>query len=75
MADPAAGRPDGFYNAGEHLYELQGQMLRAVRVRVDTGIHTGRMSHPGGLFPGGVPREERSSVKLRAPANVTAGER
>ena len=44
MADPAPGRPHGFYTAAEHLYELQGQLLRAVRVRVDVGIHTGRMS-------------------------------
>jgi uncharacterized protein (DUF885 family) len=44
MAEPAPGKPYGFYTAGERLYELQGQLLRAVRVRVDTGIHTGRMS-------------------------------
>jgi uncharacterized protein (DUF885 family) len=44
MADPAAGRPHGFYTAAEHLYELQGQLLRAVRVRVDVGLHTGRMT-------------------------------
>ena len=44
MAEPASGRPYGFYSAGERLYELQGQLLRAVRVRVDVGIHTGRMS-------------------------------
>ena len=44
MAEPAPGRPHGFYSAGEHLYELQGQLLRSVRVRVDTGIHTGRLS-------------------------------
>jgi uncharacterized protein (DUF885 family) len=44
MAEPVAGRPHGFYTAAEHLYELQGQLLRAVRVRVDIGIHTGRMS-------------------------------
>jgi uncharacterized protein (DUF885 family) len=44
MAEPARGRPYGFYNAAERLYELQGQLLRAVRVRVDVGIHTGRMS-------------------------------
>ncbi|MEO8029573.1 MAG: DUF885 domain-containing protein [Gemmatimonadota bacterium] len=44
MAEPATGKPYGFYTAGERLYELQGQLLRAVRVRVDTGIHTGRMS-------------------------------
>ena len=44
MAQPVAGRPHGFYTAAEHLYELQGQLLRAVRVRVDVGIHTGRMT-------------------------------
>jgi uncharacterized protein (DUF885 family) len=43
MAEPAPGRPHGFYTAAEHFYELQGQLLRAVRVRVDVGIHTGRM--------------------------------
>ena len=44
MAEPAQGRPNGFYDPGERLYELQGQLLRAVRVRVDVGIHTGRMT-------------------------------
>ncbi len=44
MADPAPGRPHGFYTAAERIYELQGQLLRAVRVRVDVGIHTKRMS-------------------------------
>ncbi len=45
MAEPSANRPYGFYTAGEYLYELQGQLLRAVRVRVDVGLHTGRMSY------------------------------
>src|ERR1051325_4310459 len=45
MAEPAPDKPYGFYSAGEYLYELQGQLLRAVRVRVDVGIHTGRMSY------------------------------
>jgi uncharacterized protein (DUF885 family) len=45
MAEPVPGRPHGFYSAAEHLYELQGQLLRAVRVRVDVGLHTGRMSY------------------------------
>jgi uncharacterized protein (DUF885 family) len=48
MAEPAPGRPHGFYSAAEHLYELQGQLLRAVRVRVDVGIHTGRMTYQEG---------------------------
>jgi len=49
MAEPASGRPYGFYSAGERIYELQGQLLRAVRVRVDVGIHTGRMSYDDAL--------------------------
>jgi uncharacterized protein (DUF885 family) len=44
MAEPVAGHAYGFYSAAERLYELQGQLLRAVRVRVDIGIHTGRLS-------------------------------
>jgi uncharacterized protein (DUF885 family) len=49
MAEPVAGKPHGFYTAAEHLYELQGQLLRAVRIRVDVGIHTGRMSFDEGV--------------------------
>ena len=44
MAEPLADRPYGFYSAGEYLYELQGQLLRAARVRIDVGLHTGRMT-------------------------------
>ena len=44
MAEPGPGRPHGFYTPAEHLYELRGQLLRAVRVRVDVGLHTGRMT-------------------------------
>lgn len=44
MATPAPDRPNGFYNAGEYLFALQGQLLRAARVRIDVGLHTGRMS-------------------------------
>ena len=44
MAEPKPNHKYGFYSAGEYLYELQGQLLRAVRIRVDVGIHTGRMT-------------------------------
>jgi len=44
MAEATPDSPYGFYNPGEYLYQLQGQLLRAVRVRVDVGLHTGRMS-------------------------------
>ena len=44
MAEPAPNHKYGFYSPGEYLYELQGQLLRAVRIRVDVGLHTGRMT-------------------------------
>jgi len=44
MAEPVADHKYGFYSAGEYLYELQGQLLRAVRIRVDVGLHTRRMT-------------------------------
>lgn len=44
MAEAAPERPDGFYTPAELMYMLQGQLMRAVRVRVDTGIHSGRMT-------------------------------
>ena len=43
MAEPVAGRPHGFYSPAERMYEIQGQLLRAARVRIDVGLHTGRM--------------------------------
>jgi uncharacterized protein (DUF885 family) len=42
-AQPAAA--NGFYTPEEHLYQLQGKLYRDLRVRIDTGIHTGRMSY------------------------------
>lgn len=45
MAEPQPGAPAGFYTPEERLYQLQGQLYRDLRVRVDTGIHTGRMTY------------------------------
>jgi len=44
MAEPVAGRPHGFYTPAERMYQIQGQLLRAARVRIDVGLHTGRLS-------------------------------
>lgn len=44
MSEPVPDRRYGFYSAGEYLYELQAQLLRAVRIRVDVGLHTQRMT-------------------------------
>ena len=45
MAEPQPGAPEGFYTPEERLYQLQGKLYRDLRVRVDTGIHTNRMSY------------------------------
>lgn len=45
MAEPQPGAPDGFYTSEERLYQLQGKLVRDLRVRIDTGIHTGRMTY------------------------------
>jgi uncharacterized protein (DUF885 family) len=44
MAEPQPGAPQGFYTPEEHLYQLQGLLYRDLRVYVDTGLHTGRLS-------------------------------
>jgi uncharacterized protein (DUF885 family) len=43
MAEPQPGAPEGFYTPEERLYQLQGQLYRDLRVRIDTGLHTGRL--------------------------------
>jgi uncharacterized protein (DUF885 family) len=45
MAEPQPGAPDGFYTPEERLYQLQGKLYRDLRVRIDTGIHTNRMTY------------------------------
>ncbi|HET9452245.1 MAG TPA: DUF885 family protein, partial [Aggregicoccus sp.] len=44
-AEPAPGAPGGFYTPEERLYMLSGQLYRELRVRVDIGLHTGRLSY------------------------------
>lgn len=44
MSEPEPRAPAGFYTPEERVYELQGQLLRDLRVRIDTGLHTGRMT-------------------------------
>lgn len=45
MAEPQPGFPNGFYSPEERLYQLKGKLYRDLRVRIDTGIHTGRMTY------------------------------
>lgn len=43
LAEPQPKAPNGFYTPEEHLYQLQGQLYRDLRVRIDTGLHSGRL--------------------------------
>lgn len=45
MAEPAPNAPNGFYTSEERLYQMQGELYRELRVRLDTGLHTGRISY------------------------------
>jgi uncharacterized protein (DUF885 family) len=45
MAEPQPGFPNGFYTPEERLYQLRGKLYRDLRVRIDTGLHTGRLSY------------------------------
>jgi uncharacterized protein (DUF885 family) len=42
-AEAQKDAPQGFYTPEERLYQLRGKLYRDLRVRIDTGIHTGRM--------------------------------
>ena len=44
LGEPLEGKPYGVYTPEEKLYQLRGKLLRDLRVRIDTGIHTGRMT-------------------------------
>jgi len=44
LAEAAPAAPNGLYTPEEHLYQLRGKLYRDLRVRIDTGIHTGRLS-------------------------------
>ena len=44
LSEPQTGAPNGFYTPEEHLYQLRGKLYRDLRVRIDTGLHTGRLS-------------------------------
>jgi uncharacterized protein (DUF885 family) len=43
IAEPQTKAPMGFYSAEERLYQLKGLLYRNLRVRVDTGLHTGKL--------------------------------
>ena len=44
-AEPQPNAIKGFYSPEEHLYQLQGELYRDLRVRIDTGIHTDRLGY------------------------------
>lgn len=45
MAEPQPEDPNGVYTAEELLYVHQGALYRNLRVRIDIGLHTGRLSY------------------------------
>ncbi|HZF15355.1 MAG TPA: DUF885 domain-containing protein [Steroidobacteraceae bacterium] len=44
LAEPQPKAKDGFYTPEEHLLQLRGKLYRDLRVRLDTGLHTGKLT-------------------------------
>ena len=44
LAEPQPSATHGFYSPEEQLYQLRGLLYRNLRVRIDSGLHTGRLS-------------------------------
>ena len=77
LAEPQPTAPNGFYTPEEHLYQLRGKLYRDLRVRIDTGIHTGQMpfdeavtlfSQVVDFLPGSC--QDAKALKLDASARV-----
>jgi uncharacterized protein (DUF885 family) len=74
LAEPQPGAPSGFYTPEERLYQLRGKLYRDLRVRVDTGIHIGRISFDEAVtlfseiidfLPGACSEPERSPLPAK----------
>jgi uncharacterized protein (DUF885 family) len=83
MAEAQPGFPTGFYTPEERLYQLKGKLYRDLRVRVDTGIHTGRMTYDEAVdlfsqvvdFQPGSCRDGAATVKPSKRASCDSAER
>ncbi|MDQ1524303.1 MAG: hypothetical protein QOE47_2227 [Pyrinomonadaceae bacterium] len=83
MAEPQPGFPNGFYSPEERLYQLKGKLYRDLRVRIDTGIHTGRMSYDDAVdlfsqvvdFQPGSCRDQTATAKPAKRASCDSAER
>ncbi|HYG09015.1 MAG TPA: DUF885 domain-containing protein [Pyrinomonadaceae bacterium] len=83
MSEPQPGFPNGFYSPEERLYQLKGKLYRDLRVRIDTGIHTGRMSYDDAVdlfsqvvdFQPGSCRDAAATAKPAKRASCDSAER
>ncbi|WP_394848118.1 DUF885 domain-containing protein [Pendulispora brunnea] len=74
MAEPLGDSPHGLLTPEEHLYVLRGIHFRDLRVRVDTGMHIGRLSYDdvvellanGPTFLTGSCRDRKASPEQRS---------
>jgi uncharacterized protein (DUF885 family) len=72
MAEPQPKGREGYYSPEESLYVLRGALYRNLRVRIDIGLHTGRLSYDDAVdlfsettdfLPGSCRDAKRSSEK------------
>jgi uncharacterized protein (DUF885 family) len=77
IAEPQSGAPNGFYSPEERLYQLRGLLYRNLRVRIDTGIHTGKLGFDDAvtLFSETVdflPGSCKDAKALKSPAKASS---
>ena len=72
MGTPAAGSRFGFYSLEEQFYFLYWNLRRAMRVRVDTGLHTGRMTYDEAIDWWAATQDFMPDARARAATDPTA---
>ena len=83
MAEAQPGFPNGFYSPEERLYQLKGKLYRDLRVRIDTGLHTGRLTYDDAVdlfsqivdFQPGSCRDAAATAKPAKRASCDSAER
>jgi uncharacterized protein (DUF885 family) len=72
MGEAVEGSPYGFYGLEDQFYYLYFNLRRAMRVRVDVGLHTGRMGYDEAVDWWAANQDFAPDARARADSDPTA---
>ncbi|HEY8437511.1 MAG TPA: DUF885 domain-containing protein [Candidatus Limnocylindrales bacterium] len=72
MGEPLEGSPYGFFRVEDEFYYLYWNLRRAMRVRVDVGLHTGRMTYDEAVDWWAANQDFAPDARARAETDATA---